>query len=227
MGYFEGHDVWVDGKKLSVGVGKLAVSHDGKYALTGDDSGVAILWEIDTFKILWRIPPEIPEEQRHRYKYPPSGPFGGSINAATGEMTFADGSPIPPKVASVAFFPDGSKFIVAYSHGLTIKGLVRVFDTQWGWEVARLGPDEQSSGIAGAVAVSPDGHWLLLATNPYPKLWDWRSGKVIELHGHTRHYPNPTDEPGGVRSVAFSPDGKLAITGGNDGTIRHWQVPQK
>jgi WD40 repeat protein len=47
------------------------------------------------------------------------------------------------------------------------------------------------------------------------KLWDLGSGNdLMTLTGHT----------GGVRSVAFSPDGKRLVSGSHDGTVKSWDV---
>lgn len=47
------------------------------------------------------------------------------------------------------------------------------------------------------------------------RVWDAGSGRcLIELRGHSR----------AVRSVAFSPDGKLIVTGSSYGTARVWDA---
>jgi WD40 repeat protein len=47
------------------------------------------------------------------------------------------------------------------------------------------------------------------------KLWEARTGRLLAtMAGHT----------GGVRSVAFAPDGTLLVSAGNDGSILIWSV---
>ena len=50
-------------------------------------------------------------------------------------------------------------------------------------------------------------------------MWDPQSGEELRtLSGHSE---------GGVKTVAFSPDGKLLASGSNDATIKLWEIAEE
>jgi WD40 repeat protein len=70
-----------------------------------------------------------------------------------------------------------------------------------------------AQGNCRAVAVSPDGKTIASADTKSIYLWDVPTAtRRATLTGHT----------GVVWSVAFSPDGRLLLSGSKDGTIRFW-----
>jgi WD40 repeat protein len=62
--------------------------------------------------------------------------------------------------------------------------------------------------------LSPDGS-ILAAGGKTVKLWDMRTGKLVrELFGHLKV----------TRSITFSADGRLLVSGGSYGTTNAWEV---
>ncbi len=93
--------------------------------------------------------------------------------------------------------------------------------------VARVGDAQPGIGLAlhdlgaRAAAFSPDGRWLLVGDegNGDVVIWPIADGGVrpnpIRLGRHFH---------GWVECAAFAPDGSFAVTGGNDGRVRRWDV---
>jgi WD40 repeat protein len=115
-------------------------------------------------------------------------------------------------VRTVAFLPDGRR---ALSGGLD--ATMRLWDLETGRELQQFKPERWVWGVCA----SPDGHTALAALANFGKgganfvsLVDLDHNEVRRFEGHST----------GVTSVAFSPDGRRAVSGAYDGTVRLWDV---
>jgi WD40 repeat protein len=144
-----------------------------------------------------------------------SGSHDGTVriwDVATGRTRFTLQSGGRP-VEAVAFTPDGATLVGGSDDA------IRLWDTH-AWSLVRtLTRHNTYLWWIPALSISPDGR-LLASTDGYIgrtiKLWDLRSGRVI------RTLVGPEWQ---VNAVAFSPDGRLLASGGQDYTLRLWDVP--
>lgn len=89
---------------------------------------------------------------------------------------------------------------------------VRVWDLAGGKEQRRWGP--VSPDIA-CLAMSADGRLVLTAQGVSVRVWDAAGRELVKLNGHTN----------AVRGIAVTAEGGLALTGGDDRTLRLWELP--
>ena len=215
---------------------RLALSPDGRTLAVVDVTGSATdalrfhLQLLDTGTLAVRgepmpVPPALGEEAPARLTFSPDGRYvAGVIDRILA------GGPDPPAVAlvwdvvnggdpvlqipfeapvrqrDVAFLPDSSAVLVAAPTGTA------VVDIATGREIRRI------DGASPPIAVSPDGQRLAAALDSdalVVGLLDLTTGETTaRLAGHSER----------VDRVAFSADGTLLATGGDDGLVMLWDT---
>ncbi len=132
-------------------------------------------------------------------------PEGAKLRLGKGKIREVEGK------APFQFSPDSSEFIAFSSIGIW------VYDAQIGEELRLLtvGKEVKSEDII----LSPDWQTFACPTdvwdNPGIQLWDFHTGQLqTTLEGHVKR----------VTSVAFSPNGKMLVSGDFDGVMRLWDI---
>ncbi|RJP26021.1 MAG: tetratricopeptide repeat protein [Candidatus Abyssobacteria bacterium SURF_5] len=201
---FEGH---------TASVSSVAISPDGRFALSGSDDCDLRLWEMNTGKCLRTI------EHRREVRsvaFSPDDRFAlsGSDDYVLRLWEIRSGECLrlfqghTDNLTSVAFSPDG-RFALSGSQD----GSIRVLDVNSGQKLVNnsLRYLNRFTEPVKFVAFSPDGRFVLSAGDKTLQVWNmdtWQCLRMLEV----------------VSPVAISPDGRFALSGSKDRTLRLWDI---
>jgi len=228
-------------------VSSVAFSPDGKHIISGDMKNFLKLWDIATGR---EIRAFIGDRAVYSAAFSPDGKYAlsGSYETlklwdiATGkEIRAFTGLAKDSLILSTAFSPDGL-YALSGSSDMTLK----LWDVATGREIRTF---TGHTGMVSSVAFSPDGRYALSGSwDNTVMLWNISTGREIRTFigrtGKTRTKtvtkdgdPIPAtmlmigeklmfniNAPGRVSSVAFSPDGRYALSGSWDSTLTLWDI---
>jgi murein L,D-transpeptidase YafK len=198
----------------SKAINAVAISPNGRQAVTGGQDNIVRLWDLPTGLLLRTL--DAQAIRIYSVAFSPDGQFilAAGAGAKLRQFAVATGQIVnvmeghAGDVLSVAFAPSGRQ---ALSGGRD--KTVKLWDLETGQLVKTL---EGHSGEVTAVAFSSDGgHALSASSDKTLKVWDLETGRVARtLEGHAD----------AVTSLAISPNGEVAVSGSKDKTIKLWDA---
>lgn len=209
----DGRTMQVFGEPGRGDVAALAVSADGRRAVSVYDKGGGDVWSLSSRIRLQALDSDGMRLQAIAISPDGRRALGGGADGMlrlwdmdSGNLVRSFGIPQGPLVYGVAFLPDGKRAVSAGGDAT-----LRLWDIDSGAEIRSL---TGHTNTVYSVAVSSDGKRILSGSlDRTARLWDADTGgEIARFGGHE----------GPVYSVAFTKDGIL--TGSGDHSIRLWQA---
>ncbi len=206
----------------------VALSPNAKILASCSEDGTLRLWDVSTGEESHRLP----FKGRGNIRFSPDGEIlaaGGETiilwRVATGKILRELEMP-----GRVAFSSDGSTLAIAGA-GRVIAGagdVIRLLDAKTSKEIGQVSwhPNQSTPEQITCIAISPDARLLAVGiTNGSIKLLETATGnevRVISWNELMQPNEHRVYSPGPI--MAFSPDGKVLVTGGSDCRFTRWDL---
>jgi WD40 repeat protein len=199
----------------------LALSADGRIAVSMDRNSTIRIWNVDTGKCIKILEGHDSDITSFALSADGRVAVSGSENNTLRIWNLETSECIKALeidecyiygINSVALSADG-RFTVSASPNNTL----RIWNVETGECIQVIeSSDEEYLNMGNALALGLDGRVVLSGNSDCTlRLWNVETGECIKvLKGHESY----------VNSVALSADGRLAVSGGNDKTLRVWNV---
>jgi WD40 repeat protein len=205
----------------------VALSKDGKYAVSGGNDNARV-WDAATGTEVAQMNPA---GRVFSVVFSPDGKYVASAGEDMSRVWESDtGEEISHikqagNILKIAFSPDWR----SVASGST-DGTLLVWDAGTGNEIARsahdwIGTNDPVMGAINALEFSPDGKFILTGSiDGTGRIWEAQTGTEIVRLAADEYYGAEDVVNGFVNTVVFSPDGKHAAIGNNNGLIRIWKI---
>ncbi|MEW6027120.1 MAG: Ig-like domain-containing protein, partial [Planctomycetota bacterium] len=193
----------------------MALSRDGKYALSGSEDRTIMLWDIPAGQCItstMNLNPVTALAFSSDFRYVLVGDKNGGLNLLEvpslkriRKFIYEQLSYVT-EIRDVAFSP-GGKYALSASQGLIL------WDVDTGKEVRMF---EGYNNIIYSAAFSPDGRYVLSGGGDLVlKLWNVSSGELLRVF---KGHKSP------VTFVGFGSDGRRILSGSTDKTTKLWDT---
>jgi WD40 repeat protein len=224
----------------------LALSQDGARLLTGDDSGVAILWEAPKMKEMRRL--QVPGWIKAMALSPDAGlaavcetcpriPYDPKAPHATRIWDLANGTVkrdlskeflgMYSRVLnmSAAAFADNGRLLALGQNDEAAARKVYLADVATGKKARELVYTSQGNSGITAILAHPDGkHLATCGRDTMVRIWQPADGKLVKELGKTREPGAFTGSPW-LHAISFSADGLWLAAADIGGLIHVWSIP--
>lgn len=186
-------------KAADAAVWTVAFSPDGRRIVSGDRDGAVRVWNLGAEQSEWHVLHQPNGDKR------PEDRHG---------------------VTSVAYSSNGQRIISGSEDGT-----VRVWDASNHQAIGNpIQAEPKEDSAVWSIAISPDGKRAVSGGGAESaradgtgmvQVWDIDAGESVR----SDNSPDPSQHHrSGVRSLAFSPNGKWIVSGGDDGSVRVWST---
>lgn len=200
-------------------------SHDGNWLATGGDDGLVRIWNIEGLNFSRELPaPQVLRGHRGPLNSVGFDRGDGLIASAGDDGTIrlwemGDPAALPlgdAPLSGFALAPDRTTIAVAGRVSGPMQGLIQLWDLHQSKEPLPGSRVDESPFSALAFDVQ-QRHLASGGTNGTVRLWSLESA---DLGGRALNGAHT----GRVTDLAFSPDGELLVSSGNDGNLHVWQT---